>query len=141
MSVTSSFVRASNLTSARLFRKNWKETKKHGVLVTKCYPICALQACVGGGFQVVGMEDVVSEIDMFNPVTGHFNIITLEHMKKMKINAIVGNIGHFDNKIDMAGFEGFEGIKVENIKPQVDRLVFPDGHGVRSLMASCALLM
>merc|ERR1712185_895117 len=58
------------------------------------------------------------------------NIIRLEHMKKMKNNAIVGNIGHFDNEIDMAGLEGLEGIKVENIKPQVDRFVFPDGHGV-----------
>merc|ERR1711879_1063836 len=53
-----------------------------------------------------------------------------DHMKKMKNNAIVGNIGHFDNEIDMAGLEGLEGIKVENIKPQVDRFVFPDGHGV-----------
>merc|ERR1712127_1174894 len=57
-------------------------------------------------------------------------IITLAHMKAMKNNAIVGNIGHFDNEIDMAGLEGFPGIKVENIKPQVDRFVSPDGHGV-----------
>merc|ERR1712003_134026 len=60
---------------------------------------------------------------------------TLEHMMKMKNNAIVGNIGHFDNEIDMAGLEGFPGIKVENIKPQVDRFVFPDGHGVIVLAA------
>merc|ERR1719152_1068530 len=99
------------------------------VLVTECDPICALQACMEG-FQVVTMEDVVGEIDIFTSATGNFNIITLEHMKKMKNNAIVGNIGHFDNEIDMAGLEGFEGIKVENIKPQVDRFVFPDGHGV-----------
>merc|ERR1712100_81703 len=76
------------------------------------------------------MEDVVGEVDIFTSCTGNFNIITLEHMKKMKNNAIVGNIGHFDNEIDMAGLEGFEGIKVENIKPQVDRFVFPDAHGV-----------
>merc|ERR1712227_1177017 len=80
--------------------------------------------------QVAAIESVVSEIDIFTSSTGNFNIITLEHMKRMKNNAIVGNIGHFDNEIDMAGLEGLEGIKVENIKPQVDRFVFPDGHGV-----------
>merc|ERR1711887_466579 len=99
------------------------------VLVTECDPICALQACMEG-FQVVTLEQVVGEIDIFTSTTGNFNIITVEHMKKMKNNAIVGNIGHFDNEIDMAGLEGFAGIKVENIKPQVDRFVFPDGHGV-----------
>merc|ERR1711998_206320 len=108
------------------------------VLVTECDPICALQACMEG-FQVVTMEDCVGEIDIFTSATGNFNIITLEHMKKMKNNAIVGNIGHFDNEIDMAGLEGFEGIKVENIKPQVDRFVFPDGHGV-IVLASGRLL-
>merc|ERR1711918_43791 len=82
------------------------------------------------GFQVVTMEDAVHEIDIFVSTTGNFNIITIDHMKKMKNNAIVGNIGHFDNEIDMAGLESFEGIKVDNIKPQVDRFVFPDGHGV-----------
>merc|ERR1712010_257893 len=86
------------------------------VLVTECDPICALQACMEG-FQVVKMEDVVGEIDIFTSATGYFDIITLEHMKKMKNNAIVGNIGHFDNEIDMAGLEGFPGIKCENIKP------------------------
>merc|ERR1712125_13944 len=104
------------------------------VLVTECDPICALQACMEG-FQVVTMDEVVHEIDIFTSSTGNFNIITLEHMKKMKNNAIVGNIGHFDNEIDMAGIEGFPGIKVENIKPQVDRFVFPDGHGVIILAA------
>jgi|Transcript_14139 adenosylhomocysteinase len=99
------------------------------VLITEIDPICALQACMEG-FQVVTMESVVGEIDIFTSATGNFNIITLAHMKKMKNNAIVGNIGHFDNEIDMAGIEGFAGIKVENIKPQVDRFVFPDGHGV-----------
>merc|ERR1712070_56425 len=108
------------------------------VLVTEIDPICALQACMEG-FQVVTMEEVVGEIDIFTSATGNFNIITLEHMKKMKNNAIVGNIGHLDNEIDMAGLEGFPGIKVENIKPQVDRFVFPDGHGV-IVLASGRLL-
>jgi len=87
----------------------------------------------------VTMEQVVGEIDIFTSATGNFNIITLEHMKKMKNNAIVGNIGHFDNEIDMEGLEGFPGIKIENIKPQVDRFVFPDGHGV-IVLASGRLL-
>merc|ERR1712152_127353 len=108
------------------------------VLISECDPICALQACMEG-FQVVTLESVVGEIDIFTTTTGNFNIITLEHMRKMKNNAIVGNIGHFDNEIDMAGLEGFPGIKVENIKPQVDRFVFPDGHGV-ILLASGRLV-
>jgi len=99
------------------------------VMITECDPICALQACMEG-FEVVAIESVVGEIDIFTSATGNFDIITLAHMKKMKNNAIVGNIGHFDNEIDMAGLEGFPGIVVENIKPQVDRFLFPDGHGV-----------
>merc|ERR1711982_298428 len=97
------------------------------VLITEIDPICALQACMEG-FQVVTIESVVGEIDIFTTTTGNFKIITLEHMKKMKNNAIVGNIGHFDNEIEM-----------ENIKPQVDRFVFPDGHGV-IILASGRLL-
>merc|ERR1711907_831726 len=108
------------------------------VLVTEIDPICAMQACMEG-FQVVAIESVIDEVDIFTSATGNFNIITLEHMKKMKNNAIVGNIGHFDNEIDMEGLEGFAGIKVENIKPQVDRFVFPDGHGV-IVLASGRLL-
>jgi len=108
------------------------------VLITEVDPICALQACMEG-FQVVTMEEVVGEIDIFVSSTGNFNIITFEHMKKMKNNAIVGNIGHFDNEIDMAGLEKSEGMKCENIKPQVDRFVFPDGHGV-IILASGRLL-
>merc|ERR1712138_21154 len=108
------------------------------VLVTECDPICALQACMEG-FQVVTMEEVVHEIDIFVSATGNFNIITIDHMKKMKNNAIVGNIGHFDNEIDMAGLEGFPGIKCDNIKPQVDRFTFPDGHAV-IVLASGRLL-
>merc|ERR1711908_94008 len=108
------------------------------VLITECDPICALQACMEG-FQVVTMESVLNEIDIFVTTTGNFDIIKLEHMKKMKNNAIVGNIGHFDNEIDMAGLEATEGIKVENIKPQVDRYVFPNGSGI-IVLASGRLL-
>jgi len=107
-------------------------------LVTEIDPICALQACMEG-FQVCTLESVVDQVDIFVSSTGNFNIITVEHMKNMKNNAIVGNIGHFDNEIDMAGIEGFPGIKCENIKPQVDRFVFPDGHGV-IILASGRLL-
>jgi len=99
------------------------------VFITEVDPICALQACMEG-FQVATMESVIGEVDIFVSSTGNYKIVTLEHMKNMKNNAIVGNIGHFDNEIDMAGLEGFPGIVVENIKPQVDRFVFPDGHGV-----------
>merc|ERR1712076_338932 len=104
------------------------------VIITEIDPICALQACMEG-FEVADIDSVVGEIDIFTSATGNFDIITLAHMKKMKNNAIVGNIGHFDNEIDMAGLEGFPGIKCENIKPQVDRFVFPDGHGVIVLAA------
>jgi len=99
------------------------------VMITEVDPICALQACMEG-FQVAKMESVVGEIDIFVSTTGNYKIIKLEHMKAMKNNAIVGNIGHFDNEIEMDELEKFPGIKVENIKPQVDRFVFPDGHGV-----------
>jgi adenosylhomocysteinase len=99
------------------------------VMVTEIDPICALQACMEG-FQVATMESVVGEVDIFVSTTGNHRIIRLEHMQKMKNNAIVGNIGHFDNEIEMQELEGLAGIKVENIKPQVDRFVFPDGHGV-----------
>merc|ERR1711972_937542 len=108
------------------------------VIIAEIDPICALQACMEG-FQVATLEDVVGEIDIFVTTTGNFKIITLEHMKKMKNNAIVGNIGHFDNEIDMAGLESSEGIKVENIKPQVDRFVFPNGNGI-IVLASGRLL-
>jgi len=108
------------------------------VLITEVDPINALQACMEG-FQVVTMEEVVGEIDIFVSATGNFNIITIEHMKKMKNNAIVGNIGHFDNEIDMAGLESFPGIQCDNIKPQVDRFTFPDGHSI-IVLASGRLL-
>jgi len=108
------------------------------VLIAEIDPICALQACMEG-FQVTTMDKVVAEADIFVTTTGNYGIIKVEHMSKMKNNAIVGNIGHFDNEIDMAGLEGFPGIKTENIKECVDRFVFPDGHGV-IVLASGRLL-
>merc|ERR1712146_866615 len=99
------------------------------VIITEIDPINALQACMEG-FQVAKMENVVGQADIFVSTTGNFKIITLDLMKKMKNNAIVGNVGHFDNEIEMEDLEKFPGIKVENIKPQVDRFEFPDGHGV-----------
>jgi adenosylhomocysteinase len=107
-------------------------------LITEIDPINALQACMEG-YQVVTIEDVVGEIDIFVSSTGNKDIITVEHMKNMKNNAIVGNIGHFDNEIDMAGLEKYKGIKCDNIKPQVDRFIFPDGKGI-IMLASGRLL-
>merc|ERR1712059_202337 len=78
-------------------------------------------------------------MDIFITTTGNFNTIKIDNMKNMKNNAVVGNIGHFDNEIEMGKLEGFPGIKVENIKPQVDRFVFPDGHGI-IILASGRLL-
>ena len=99
------------------------------VIVTEVDPICALQAAMDG-FQVATIEDVVSYADIFVSATGNYNIISAEHMAAMKHQAIVGNIGHFDNEIDMAGLARTPGIKRINIKPQVDEWVFPDGHSV-----------
>ena len=99
------------------------------VVVTEIDPICALQAAMEG-FQVVRFEEVVREADIFISATGNFDIITAEHMSQMKDKAIVGNIGHFDNEIDMAGLKKIEGIQTVNIKPQYDEWIFPDGHSV-----------
>jgi len=99
------------------------------VVVTEIDPICALQACMDG-YQVARVEDVVETADIFITATGNKNVITVEHMAKMKNNAIVGNIGHFDNEIDMMSLQRTKGVKRVNIKPQVDRWVFGDGHGV-----------
>ena len=99
------------------------------VLVTEIDPICALQAAMEG-FQVVTLEDVVETADIFITATGNFNIITAADMGRMKHQAIVGNIGHFDNEIDMAGLATLDGIERINIKPQVDKWVFPDGHAI-----------
>jgi len=99
------------------------------VVVTEIDPICALQAAMDG-FQVLRLEDVVEVGDIFITATGNRDVITAEHMARMKHQAIVGNIGHFDNEIDMAGLARVEGIRRINIKPQVDEWVFPDGHSV-----------
>jgi adenosylhomocysteinase len=102
------------------------------VVITEIDPICALQAAMEG-FQVTTLEDVVSTADIFITATGNFNIITADHMKRMKDKAIVGNIGHFDNEIDMAGLKKVPGVERINIKPQYDEWVFPDGHSVMIL--------
>jgi adenosylhomocysteinase len=99
------------------------------VLVTEIDPICALQAAMEG-YQVVTLEDVVETADIFITATGNKDIITADHMARMKHQAIVGNIGHFDNEIDIAGLAGLDGIERVNIKPQVDEWVFPDGHSI-----------
>src|SRR5204863_3573851 len=99
------------------------------VVVTEIDPICALQAAMEG-YQVVTLESVVASADIFITATGNKDIITAEHMSRMKHNAIVGNIGHFDNEIDMAGLKKTPGIRRVNIKPQYDEWVFPDGHSV-----------
>jgi adenosylhomocysteinase len=98
-------------------------------LVAEIDPICALQACMEG-YQVVRLEDVIADVDIFVTTTGNKGIITAEQMGKMKNNAIVGNIGHFDNEIDMAGILNDKTITRQNIKPQVDRFIWADGHGV-----------
>src|SRR5829696_4449195 len=99
------------------------------VVVTEIDPICALQAAMEG-FQVVRLDDVVDSADIFITATGNFNIITAADMGRMKHQAIVGNIGHFDNEIDMAGLAKVPGVERVNIKPQVDKWVFPDGHAI-----------
>jgi len=98
------------------------------VVITEIDPICALQAALEG-YQVTTLDDVVETADIFITATGNKNIVTVDHMKRMKDKAIVGNIGHFDNEIDMAGLKK-GGIERVNIKPQYDEFVFPDGHSV-----------
>jgi adenosylhomocysteinase len=99
------------------------------VVVTEIDPICALQAAMEG-YQVVTVDDVVDTADIFITATGNKNVITVDHMARMKHNAIVGNIGHFDTEIDMAGLAKLPGIQRRNVKPQVDEWVFPDGHSI-----------
>jgi adenosylhomocysteinase len=99
------------------------------VVVTEIDPICALQAAMDG-YQVLRLEDVLKQADIFITATGNRDVITADHMARMKHQAIVGNIGHFDNEIDMAGLANVEGIGRINIKPQVDEWVFPDGHAI-----------
>jgi adenosylhomocysteinase len=99
------------------------------VIVTEIDPINALQAAMEG-YQVTTLEDVVGAVDIFVTATGNASIITVDHMAQMKHNAIVCNIGHFDNEIDMAGLARYPGIEKLNIKPQVDLWTFPDGHAI-----------
>ncbi|WP_280390498.1 adenosylhomocysteinase [Nocardia brasiliensis] len=99
------------------------------VVVVEIDPICALQA-VMDGFQVATLDDVVAFADIFVTATGNVDVITADHLSAMKHQAIVGNIGHFDNEIDMAGLARIAGVRKENIKPQVDKWIFPDGHAV-----------
>jgi adenosylhomocysteinase len=102
------------------------------VIITEVDPICALQAAMEG-YQVTTLDDVVETADIFVTATGNKNIITADDMARMKDKAIVGNIGHFDNEIDMAGLKKTRGVKRINIKPQYDEWVFPDGHSVMIL--------
>jgi adenosylhomocysteinase len=99
------------------------------VIVTEIDPICALQAAMDG-YQVATLDDVVETADIFVTTTGNFNIIMAPDMARMKQGAIVGNIGHFDNEIDMAGLAALPGIRRSNIKPQVDEWFFADGHSI-----------
>jgi adenosylhomocysteinase len=99
------------------------------VIVTEIDPICALQASMQG-YSVLTLEDVLAQGDVFITTTGNKDIITVEQMARMKHQAIVGNIGHFDNEIDILGLENYPGIERINIKPQVDEWRFPDGHSI-----------
>jgi adenosylhomocysteinase len=99
------------------------------VVVTEIDPICALQAAMEG-FQVSTVDDVIATADVFITATGNKDVITIDHMRRMKDKAIVGNIGHFDNEIDMAGLKRSPGIRRVNIKPQYDEWIFPDGHSI-----------
>jgi adenosylhomocysteinase len=99
------------------------------VLITEIDPICALQAAMEG-YEVVRMDEVVSDIDVFVTTTGNYNIIRADHMAKMKHNAIVGNIGHFDNEIDMAGLAATPGIEKIQVKDQLHEWKFADGHSI-----------
>ena len=102
------------------------------VIITEIDPICALQAAMEG-YEVKTMEDVVETADIFVTTTGNKDVVTVEHMSRMKDKAIVGNIGHFDNEIDMAGLKKLKGVQRINIKPQYDEWRFSDGHSVMIL--------
>ena len=99
------------------------------VVVTEIDPICALQAAMEG-YQVLRLEDVVDQADIFVTATGCYDVIKVEHMQRMKDKAIVCNIGHFDNEIQMAQLATLKGIRKEEIKPQVHQWHFPDGHSI-----------
>lgn len=108
-----------------------KSMKAYGarVIVTEIDPICALQAAMEG-FEIKTVEDCLDEGNIFVTATGNRDIITIDHMKRMKDQSIVCNIGHFDNEIQMDGLNSFKGINKINIKPQVDKYLFPDGHAI-----------
>ena len=99
------------------------------VVITEIDPICALQAALEG-YQVTTLEDVIETADIFISATGNKNVITVEHMSRMKDKAIIANIGHFDNEIDMAGLKKVEGMRRINIKPQYDEFVLPNGRSI-----------
>jgi len=99
------------------------------VLVTEIDPICALQAAMEG-FKVTTMEQAIGEGNIYVTATGNKDVITVEHMSRMKDQAIVCNIGHFDNEIQVEKMSDVEGIRKVNIKPQVDKYIFPDGHAI-----------
>ncbi|MBN2520143.1 MAG: adenosylhomocysteinase, partial [Bacteroidales bacterium] len=99
------------------------------VIVTEIDPICALQAAMAG-FEVTTMEEALKEGNIFVTATGNKDVITLEHMKQMKDRSIVCNIGHFDHEIQVEALEKFPEIRKINIKPQVDKYIFPDGHSI-----------
>ncbi|MGH2824818.1 MAG: adenosylhomocysteinase, partial [Thermoleophilaceae bacterium] len=98
-------------------------------LIAEIDPICALQAAMDG-YQVVTLDDVVETADIFITATGNRDVISAGHMERMKHQAIVGNIGHFDNEIDMAGLARASGVERVNVKPQVDEWRFADGHSI-----------
>jgi adenosylhomocysteinase len=108
-----------------------KSMRSYGarVIITEIDPICALQAAMEG-FEIKPVEEALNEGNIFVTATGNKDIITIDHMLKMKDQAIVCNIGHFDNEIQMDNLNSFKGIKIVNIKPQVDKYIFPDGHEI-----------
>jgi adenosylhomocysteinase len=99
------------------------------VIITEIDPICALQAAMDG-YQVSTLEDVLDTADIVITATGNRDVVTADQMSRMKHQAILGNIGHFDNELDMAGLEAFPGIERKNVKPQVDKWTFPDGKAI-----------
>jgi adenosylhomocysteinase len=99
------------------------------VVVTEIDPICALQAAMDG-YQVTTLEDVLDSADIVITATGNKSVVTAEQMSRMKHQAILGNIGHFDNELDMAGLESYPGVERTNVKPQVDKWTFPDGKSI-----------
>jgi len=99
------------------------------VLVTEIDPICALQACMSG-YEVTTVEEALPRAEIFVTATGNYHVLTAEHMSKMRHNSVVCNIGHFDNEIDVASLQSWPGIKATNIKPQVDKYTFEDGHSI-----------